>query len=403
MSCRSCHLDLRSTTFVRCRECKVPSVELCVPCFSGGYKNSRHWCGHRYSIISGDLLRDCGSKDASVSSCLSILDGSRRYSIGAWSDVNSRLSLESYQECESIFMTLYELWSNMSGDPFPIQRYSLDESALVQSTIHNDGGMFVDALQIPESSDLPGFLRQRVDFDIEFDDSAELILADLEFSESDTQDDLAYKLAALRSYTERIYLRESVKTFAVRNDLLNYQDQANSQRYRTAEESDLRGKLRPFQRFFTSRDQFEDYVHLALYEERLRLRLTRLESQDMNASMVNDTPVTGKETTNGDKDVEDSRPTTRSRSGLETRRGTRALEDDCNKIREHIANPTTSEALANGLSSNEREILAQLGIPLETFALLRNAELARCDELGVPAVECVLTRYGRTFSLESRN
>lgn len=365
--------------------------------------NGRHSYSHSYSIITGDQLRDIGSIDASVSSCLSILDGSRRYSVGAWADVNSRLNLESSEECESIFMSLYETWAGTNALSFPSLSYSLDEKALAASTLGDSRGMFVDVFDIPASSDLPGFIRQRVDFDIEFDDSAELILADLEISDTDSQDDLACKLAVLRSYTERMHLRESVKKFAANNGIISYQDQANAHRCRTAEESDIRGKLRPVQRFFPSRNKFDEFVQMTLYEQRLQARLKSLEHQRSGISGGNETDVAMKANLPGEGDPEESRPTTRSRAGAEVRRGNRVLEEDCNKIRELLNTSATTETLVSTLSAKEQEILAQIGIPVEAFAIIRTAELARSEEHGCSAAEVVVTKHGGTFSVEARN
>ena len=300
-------------------------------------------------------------------------------------------------------MALYEVWADRSGQTFPNIISSVDEKALDPSTALDFSGMFVDALDVPASSDLPGFLRQRVDFDIEFDDSAELILADLEICETDSQDDLACKLAALRSYSERMRLRESVKAFAVHNGLLSYHDQVNAQRYRTAEESDLRGKLRPAQRFFESREAFEEFVQMILAEQRMILRLQSLERQQGSTGTPADSVVLSKMSGQAEADTDDTRPNTRSRSGLETRRGNRGLEEDCNKIRELLGSSSTVEALASTLSPKEQEIVGQIGLSPETFAILRNAEFAWAEDSGKSTVDVTLVKHGRIFSLEAHN
>jgi hypothetical protein len=375
-------------------------VELCLLCFSGGFEDSSHSRRHRYTLIGGELLRTMGSSEASVSSCLSLLENSRRYSVGSWHDMNSRVNLGSPQECESIFMKLYSQWESESKSAYPCQSFTMDDRALVGATQVDRTGMFVDTLVIPESSDIPGFLRHRVDFDIEFDDSAELIIADLELNDSDTPEDLSIKMGCLKTYTERTRAREDAKRFVVHNRLLNYQEQANSHRSRTVEQSDVRGKLRPLQRFFASVDGFEEFTLMCLYEQRILSRIRDLcesKGDTDNLAIHSGKSVVAKE------DPDDNRPATRSRSGQEVKRGMRAVDEECNKIREILGDPSVRTKIQETLEQHEIDALAQIGLSAELFAVIRNSLLKRSQQGARYAHEISVRRNGQIFSFDTTN
>ena len=375
---------------MKCCECTVPTVELCILCYSADYKDSHHSCRHSYTLVQGDLLRSTGLSDASVSSCLSLLDTSRRMSVGSWNEMSSRVNLGSQLECESVFMKLYKLWAIHDKPSFPEQRFALHDDCLLSSAHSQKAGMFVDALDIPESSDLPGFLKNRVDFDLEFDDSAELILADLELVESDSPEDTAIKLDCLKLYTERIKLRERAKRFVVEHGLINYQEQANTHRSRTVEQADLRGKLRPLLRFFDSTMRFEAFCHLVLNEQRVLNRIRALKEVKSHNSSRDQAP----------EEVEDSRPTTRSRAIHEGKRGSRAIEEECGKIRDLFTTAPFNDSLRCTLEPQEIELLSQLGFSPEVFAVLRHSilEISSKDTRNI-----LMSKHGCTFSLEVRD
>jgi transcriptional adapter 2-alpha len=330
-----------------------------------------------------------------MSSCLCVLDGSRRFSVGDWGDVYARLNSGSGQECERVFMMLYEIWARLSDAPFPSVASDVVDGCLAASSSPNSNGMFVHGIEASREADMPGFLSKRGDFDFEFDDSAELILADLELSDLDTFEEINSKLASLRAYTERIQNREYAKNFVVRNGLLNYQDQANGHRSRTIEESDLRGKLRPLQRFFPAQ-AFDEFTQLLLHEHRLRQRLRTLESIRFVKSEQRSFLVK-------QHDPDDGRPTTRSRSGVDSRRGMRTLEEDCLKIREQLATAAIRESLASTLCQSEREELDRIGLLSEFYAILKNSFLHRADEENCVVKRVNITRHGHVFSLQVQN
>lgn len=64
-------------------------------------------------------------------------------------------------------------------------------------------------------------MPKRGDFDIEFDNDAELLLAEMEFNDDDTPFEIEMKLKVLDIYNIRLDERIKRKKFVIERDLLN--------------------------------------------------------------------------------------------------------------------------------------------------------------------------------------
>lgn len=64
-------------------------------------------------------------------------------------------------------------------------------------------------------------MPKRGDFDIEFDNDAELLLAEMEFNDDDKQYEIEMKLKVLDIYNIRLDERIKRKKFVIERDLLN--------------------------------------------------------------------------------------------------------------------------------------------------------------------------------------
>ena len=407
MSCFSCHLDLRTTTFVKCAECLTPSIDLCLLCFTGKYECETHKSDHAYYVLTGEHLQADALYDTSLGEILLLLDSSRKFSVGSWTDVQGRSKMISPGQCEKVFMELYSEWSNSCGSDYPRQDFELDSTCLDGYTLPEEAGMLVQSIPIPRVvSDIPGFMPNRVDFELEYDDTAELILADIEFNEDDLPHEREMKLEVLRSYTERIRRREVVKTFVSKEGLTSVQNQMDRHRCRTSEEVELRGKLRPVERYFTNSEEFDSFVQLVLYEQRIVARIRHLKTKLETArdpSIKMEEEMKSVETLGDEgkenKDQGPSKPLTRSRAMSESRKG-RTAEDECNRINDALGDESLTKYLLDSLDPKEVELLEQLGMDGKCFTILRDVILKRCVESGFNKAELSLSKYGGSFKLE---
>ena len=64
-------------------------------------------------------------------------------------------------------------------------------------------------------------MPMREEFDVEYDNEAELLLAEMEFMEDDTEEEIRVKEEILLIFNERLQKREERKRFVIENDLLN--------------------------------------------------------------------------------------------------------------------------------------------------------------------------------------
>lgn len=409
MSCCSCHLDLRSTTFIKCAECNTPSVELCILCFTGNYETEQHRANHAYNVLTGDHLHQTALHEASLGNLLLLLDCSRKFSVGSWADVQARSKLANVQVTEQAFMSLYQEWSATCGHNYPPQDFEIDSSCLGACTLAEGEGMLVQSVPIPSGpSDIPGFMPNRVDFEHEYDDSAELILADLEINDDDTSAERELKLECLRGFTQRVKRRELIKTFVVKEGLTSVQNQIDRHRCRTSEEVEIRGKLRPVERFFKSVTEFESLVQLVLYEKRIAARVRRLReklgSPPVADSIKIETPeskelILPMEDVKENKDPSTSKPVTRSRAASEIKKG-RTAEDECLRINDTINEENVNAALIAGLDEKEMDLIGQLGLNPGTFSILRDVILKRCCESGSNSASITVSKFGEAYRVQ---
>ena len=107
--------------------------------------------------------------------------------------------------------------------------------------------------QLP-GADLPGFMPLREDFDIEHDNDAEVLLADMEFLPDDHPSERELKLQVIRIYNAKLDERNKRKRFVIDRGLVDFKKQQNQEKRRSKEEKELVARLRVFARFHSSAD-----------------------------------------------------------------------------------------------------------------------------------------------------
>ena len=361
-----------------------------------------HRSTHEYSVLQGNSLEKARHKGMSFVECLSLLKEFRKYSTGAWSMSQSQPLVSSSVDAESFFMHLYEGWNNARGPVLSASSAVVNAHTLRRFDLPNGAGMYLDTgCESLQGADMVGFLPRRCDFDLEYDDSAELIIADLELVDDEPPEDVATKLECLRLYTARVYAREIAKRFALREGLTEYQSQFDSMRCRTAEETDLRGKLRCLQRFFQSNRNFEDFVQLLLNEQRVKERLMALHPDKMNSPAPDTIPTAISHTEDRESDL--PQMATRSKTSSDSKRSIRAIEDDCTKIKDFVSQQSASSVGNDTMNDCEIQYCSDLGIPIELFPILRDALLNTTHHQDSESAEIAIRKFGKSISLVVRN
>ncbi|KAH9318338.1 hypothetical protein KI387_020107, partial [Taxus chinensis] len=101
--------------------------------------------------------------------------------------------------------------------------------------------------------ELSGYNPKRQEFEPEYDNDAELPLAEMEFKDNDSETDRELKLRMLHIYNSRLNERERRKDFILERDLLHSR---HLEKLHTKEERELFQRLRVFMRFHSQEEHY---------------------------------------------------------------------------------------------------------------------------------------------------
>lgn len=120
-----------------------------------------------------------------------------------------------------------------------------------------------------------GYHIKRNEFEIEYDHEAENLIAELDFGEDDTEEQVQDKLRLIEIYNKRLDEREKRKAFVLSRGLVKVKRQQLIDRRRTPHEKEIIGKLRVFARYMPH-PQWEALSDGLMIEGRLRSRIHEL-------------------------------------------------------------------------------------------------------------------------------
>ncbi|KAH6764766.1 ADA2 2B [Perilla frutescens var. frutescens] len=121
--------------------------------------------------------------------------------------------------------------------------------------------------------ELSGYNSKRQEFEIEYDNDAEQLLADMEFKETDTDAERELKVRVLHIYSKRLDERKRRKNFILERNLL-YPDPFDKDL--TLEEKELCHRYRVFMRFH-SKEEHDELLRSVVEEQRILKRIQDLQ------------------------------------------------------------------------------------------------------------------------------
>ena len=110
-------------------------------------------------------------------------------------------------------------------------------------------------------------MPKRGDFDQEYDGDADTLLADLEYFDDDTEQDIKLKNDVIELYNARLDERLRRKKFVLERGLLDFKKTQKQERKKTKEEREIINHMKIFARFNTAEDH--DKLVNSLLKERL--------------------------------------------------------------------------------------------------------------------------------------
>jgi transcriptional adapter 2-alpha len=147
--------------------------------------------------------------------------------------------------------------------------------AKVEGKPHETASKSVQNQTENASGDVIGYMPLRGDFNVEYDNDAELILADMEFFDDDKKSETDLKYEVLKLYNSKLDERIRRKKFIIDNSLVDIKKILQQEMKRSKEEREVYALLRPFQRFCTG-DEYQRLAQGYIQERTLRQRLEEL-------------------------------------------------------------------------------------------------------------------------------
>lgn len=193
----------------------------------------------------------------------------------------SRVKVEdSYKSGPSGRLPSTSLAENFSGAKVKASNMAhiKDQGDLLKMEDHMSGRSFggnkpksakIEAPSLPDSG---GYNAKRQEFDPEYDNDAEQLLADMEFKETDTEEEHDLKLRVLRIYSKRLDERKRRKDFILDRNILH---PSPFRKELSQEEKDLCRRYDIFMRFH-SKEEHEELLKTVVSEYRILKRIQEL-------------------------------------------------------------------------------------------------------------------------------
>ncbi|KAJ7382127.1 Transcriptional adapter 2-alpha [Desmophyllum pertusum] len=273
--CLECHGVVKEP-FVRCSQCD-PTVDMCLECFSRGAEGKEHRSDRCYEIVSNNF--PVLEKNWKAQEEIDLLDGISDFGFQNWKEVAKHVQSKTEEECEDHYMRCY-----IDEPCEALQISELKPVALCTLSPSTVTGIPFKAIEDPprppmdsaRSLEMSGYMPCRGDFDVEYDNYAEVDIKDIEFDSSDSDSLQELKFAAIEIFFSRLRQRFYRKQIVRKYGLINIRKLQTVERKQTKAERDLCDRLRPFTRLH-SPDEHEIFVQGLLMETFLKKEIVSLQ------------------------------------------------------------------------------------------------------------------------------
>ena len=284
--CDYCQKDITRSIRIRCAECF--EFDLCIECFSVGVEIQGHLKTHKYRV-SDCLAYPLITTDWNIEEDLLLLEAIEMFGLGNWKTVAEHVGSKADKECMEHYSNYYlkspsfplpQLAKDRTEEPEIAVPQAVDEPVVDENNADNTQVTAPVKVTVP-GAELAGYMPLRGDFDVEHDNDAELILADMEFNDDDHPTERELKLRIIDIYNGKLDERERRKKFVIERGLLDYKKHQQIERRRPKDERDLVAQMRPFARFHSA-EEHNEFVGGLLTAMRLRKRIAQLQHYRRN-------------------------------------------------------------------------------------------------------------------------
>jgi len=338
--CEFCRKDISGVVRIRCAECK--DFDLCLECFSVGVEVHPHVNTHKYRVmyhVTTPIFDEGWGADEE----LLLLEGIEQCGFGNWVDIAEHIGTKSKEECERHYEDVY--LENGGDPPLPSLEFPIKpKAAPIPSTPgsqENYNGSKAGYRQGSLGAML-GYLPKRNDYDSEWENDAERVVADMEFKPTDNERETELKLEMMRWYGTILDGRWERKQFVMYRNLLEREKRKNK------DDKEFMDQLQVFGRFLPQED-FEKFVEGMKVEASLRKEISNLQLYIRNG-------LRSKQEIDAYNYERKRRAASSNTLGIENRRKA-IMESDGSEM----------------LSAQEKDIIKELGLTVTTYLKLKQA------------------------------
>ena len=287
--CHFCEREVTKLTYIMNDETKV---EICVSCFLSGYESESHKRTNPFRVIER-LDQNFLEDKWNVYEELMLLEAMELFGYGNWSDIGTFMESKNSIEIEKHFKFCYtpflDQQENYNYEERKESISKMDRKDF-QSLVKIKNKQLKDQIEFTKSEserynigtgktsiygDIIGYMPLRREFDYEYDNDAELLLAEMEFTEEDSENDRSNKYAVLEIYNKKLQEREKRKNFVIDRNKLDIKKRFEMEHTMSEEERELRNSLKSYERFLTA-DEFEELIHCLIKEQEYKRNIERL-------------------------------------------------------------------------------------------------------------------------------
>jgi transcriptional adapter 2-alpha len=383
--CDYCKKDISNTVRIRCAECEA-ELDFCIECWSMGVEIKKHKNTHDYRIID-NMQFPFYSLDWSADEEAQMLEGMEQEGWGNWEDVSVHVNTKTKNEVREHYMKFYHCpptWLPENVKPLStrqdVMAYNRDPSLLDKVAPRLRGPNRTSTrITIPKTPtskpvrhDLANYMPLRDEFEIEWNNDAEMSIRDILFEgPEEPQTDVEVKLKLLEIYNMRLDERDEKRAFVIERGLHDTRKTREAEKKRSKEERDLMAKTRKLLSLPAMAGEAYDRFIDDLYAEQcLRQRIqefqqyrtlglkTMSEVETYKAEMASaDNPKRGR--AGAKKSGQDDRYMKKGAAG----RNMRLMASSSSLLQE-----TAKSAAADWMSDLEREVSMALRMEPEAYA-----------------------------------
>ncbi|KAK8826021.1 transcriptional adapter 2-alpha [Blastocystis sp. ATCC 50177/Nand II] len=264
ITCSLCGKNITRTVHFQCAVCD--NFFMCKECLMSRAETGSHKWTHGYHVNENLKKVVLYADTWNAEEELRLMEGMDLFRFGNWEEIAAYVGTKSERHCVDHYMKCYLSHNNLLPDPSSVLHDTFQE------TFNDD--------QVPPytgpGSDISGYNPLRDDYDVEYDNDAEMMLKDVDILGDEDDKEKELKTCMLRAFNRRLQEREKRKKFVVERGLLDLKNILNEEKKKPKVEQDIVNLMKPFARFLSKKD-YDMLMNGLIKEAKLRERIAKLQ------------------------------------------------------------------------------------------------------------------------------